>query len=99
MALAIGMCLHCPLLLLRHGVHLPLACHPCPKPAHPRPPSPTSHPTPPLQDDMSHFPFKVVAGPGDKPMMEVEFKGETKQFSAEEISSMVLSKMKEVAET
>ena len=48
---------------------------------------------------MSHFPFKVVSGPGDKPMIEVEFKGESKQFSAEEISSMVLSKMKEVAET
>lgn len=29
----------------------------------------------------------------------VEFKGETKQFAAEEISSMVLGKMKEVAET
>ncbi len=25
-----------------------------------------------LQDDMSHFPFKVVAGPGDKPMIEGE---------------------------
>ncbi|PRW56493.1 heat shock 70 [Chlorella sorokiniana] len=54
---------------------------------------------PAVKDDMSHFPFKVVAGPGDKPMIEVEFKGDAKQFSAEEISSMVLSKMKEVAET
>ena len=111
---------------------------------------------------MAHWPFKVVAGPGDKPMVEgerragwgrrrcwrrrcwrrclpqlaagrtarlraapgqapslaapscpapaptplpcthpppVTFKGEVKQFSAEEISSMVLVKMKEVAET
>lgn len=100
---------------------------------------------------MTHFPFKVVSGPGDKPMIEgaplvpaytkqqqlpplgcrwaaaaaaaagtsgprtpldtpaplapisplatVEFKGEAKQFSAEEVSSMVLVKMREVAET
>merc|ERR1712057_118458 len=35
---------------------------------------------------------------GDKPLIDVEFKGERKQFSAEEISSMVLIKMKETAE-
>ncbi|XP_047319565.1 heat shock cognate 70 kDa protein 2-like [Impatiens glandulifera] len=53
---------------------------------------------PSVQDDMKHWPFKVVAGPGDKPMIVVSYKGEDKQFSAEEISSMVLVKMKEVAE-
>lgn len=53
---------------------------------------------PSVQDDMKHWPFKVVAGPGDKPMISVSYKGEVKQFSAEEISSMVLVKMKEIAE-
>ncbi len=52
-----------------------------------------------VQADMAHWPFKVVAGPADKPMIEVEFKGETKTFAAEEISSMVLGKMREIAET
>jgi L1 cell adhesion molecule like protein len=47
---------------------------------------------------LKHFPFKVVAGRDDKPLIEVNFKGEKKQFSPEEISSMVLVKMKDVAE-
>ena len=51
-----------------------------------------------VQSDMKHWPFKVVPGAGDKPMISVQFKGETKQFAAEEISSMVLTKMKETAE-
>ncbi|XP_027348774.1 heat shock cognate 70 kDa protein 2 isoform X1 [Abrus precatorius] len=51
-----------------------------------------------VQSDMKLWPFKVVAGPGDKPMIVVTYKGEEKQFSAEEISSMVLMKMKEIAE-
>jgi heat shock protein 1/8 len=50
------------------------------------------------QSDMKHWPFKVIQGAGDKPLMEVVFKGEKKQFAAEEISSMVLIKMKETAE-
>ncbi|KAJ3342607.1 70-kilodalton heat shock protein [Entophlyctis luteolus] len=50
-----------------------------------------------VQSDMKHWPFKVV-DKGTKPMIEVEFKGETKTFSPEEISSMVLLKMKETAE-
>ncbi len=54
---------------------------------------------PAVQADMTHWPFKVVAGPADKPMIEVEFKGESKTFAAEEISSMVLGKMREIAET
>ena len=48
---------------------------------------------------MKHWPFKVEAGPFDKPLIVVEFKGETKKFHPEEISSMVLVKMKEIAET
>ena len=51
-----------------------------------------------VQSDMKHWPFQVVPGAGDKPMITVQFKGETKQFAAEEISSMVLTKMKETAE-
>ncbi|RZB55690.1 Heat shock 70 kDa protein isoform C [Glycine soja] len=51
-----------------------------------------------VQNDMKLWPFKVVAGPGDKPMIVVNYKGEEKKFSAEEISSMVLVKMREVAE-
>ncbi|KAJ4819709.1 Heat shock 70 kDa protein [Rhynchospora pubera] len=53
---------------------------------------------PSVQSDIKLWPFKVVAGPGDKPMIVVQHKGEEKQFSAEEISSMVLTKMKEIAE-
>ncbi|KAI3437180.1 uncharacterized protein J3R85_005606 [Psidium guajava] len=53
---------------------------------------------PSVQADMKHWPFRVVSGPGDKPMIVVTYKGEEKQFAPEEISSMVLTKMKEVAE-
>merc|ERR1712022_101673 len=45
-----------------------------------------------------HWPFKVVAKDGDKPHIQVQFKGEEKVFSPEEISSMVLTKMKETGE-
>ena len=44
---------------------------------------------------MKTWPFKVAAGPGGKPLVEVRLKGETKRFAAEEISSMVLLKMKD----
>ncbi|CAI0420945.1 unnamed protein product [Linum tenue] len=47
---------------------------------------------------MKHWPFKVIPGPGDKPMIVVQHKGEEKQFAPEEISSMVLIKMREIAE-
>jgi len=53
---------------------------------------------PAVQADMKHWPFKVVRGDGGKPMIEVKFKGETKRFHPEEISAMVLQKMKETAE-
>ena len=51
-----------------------------------------------VQEDMKHWPFKVEQGPGDKPVIVVDYKGEAKKFHAEEISSMVLVKMKEIAE-
>ena len=51
-----------------------------------------------IQEDMKHWPFKVEQGPGDKPVISVDYKNETKKFHPEEISSMVLIKMKELAE-
>ena len=54
---------------------------------------------PTIQKDMKHWPFKVIRGDGDKPKIQVQYKGETKEFFPEEISAMVLGKMKETAET
>jgi len=52
-----------------------------------------------VQRDLKHFPFDVVAGPdGSKPVIRVEHRGSLRDFSPEELSAMVLSKMKEVAE-
>lgn len=53
-----------------------------------------------LQNDIKLWPFKVVASAENdkKPMIVVTYKNEEKQFTAEEISSMVLVKLKEVAE-
>lgn len=53
---------------------------------------------PTVQSDMKLWPFKVTAGPGNKPVINVTYKGEAKQFAPEEISSMVLVKMRETAE-
>ncbi|KHN76389.1 Heat shock 70 kDa protein A [Toxocara canis] len=53
---------------------------------------------PAVQSDMKHWPFKVISAEGGKPKLQVEYKGETKTFTPEEISSMVLGKMKETAE-
>merc|ERR1711971_1067357 len=51
-----------------------------------------------VQADMKHFPFKVIEK-GGKPVTQVEFKGEVKDFTPEEISSMILTKMRETAES
>lgn len=51
-----------------------------------------------VQKDIRLWPFKVVQSPGDLPLIEVTFKGETKQMRPEEISAVVLAKMKETAE-
>merc|ERR1712088_1153010 len=50
-----------------------------------------------VQADMKHWPFKVIKV-GDKPKLEVEYRNEEKTFTPEEISAMVLTKMKETAE-
>ncbi|CAH1759927.1 9222_t:CDS:2 [Entrophospora sp. SA101] len=52
---------------------------------------------PEVQSDMKHWPFKVI-DKSTKPYIQIEYKGETKQFTPEEISSMVLTKMRETAE-
>ena len=51
-----------------------------------------------VQDDIKLWPFKVESGDNEKPMIVVKHKGEMKKFMAEEIASMVLTKMKEIAE-
>jgi len=51
-----------------------------------------------VQEDMKLWPFTIIKGKGDRPVIKVQFKGESREFFPEEISSMVLSKMKETAE-
>ncbi|CAN6289868.1 unnamed protein product [Urochloa humidicola] len=51
-----------------------------------------------VQEDIKLWPFKVVAGRDDRPMIVVKYKGKEKQFMPEEISSVVLAKMRETAE-
>lgn len=51
-----------------------------------------------VQSDMKLWPFSVVDQAG-KPVVQVEHKGQTKRFAAEEISSMVLAQMKQTAES
>ncbi|KAG8313453.1 Heat shock 70 kDa protein [Homalodisca vitripennis] len=53
---------------------------------------------PTVQRDIPNFPFKVL-NRDNKPLVQVEYKGEAKQFSPEEISAMVLTKMVATAET
>jgi len=51
-----------------------------------------------VQKDIKLWPFKVIKDSGNKPKMEVEHKCESKAFTPEEISAMILTKMKETAE-
>ncbi|EPX74268.1 heat shock protein [Schizosaccharomyces octosporus yFS286] len=52
---------------------------------------------PETQKDIKHWPFKVIDNNG-VPTIEVDYLGEKKQFTAQEISAMVLTKMKEISE-
>jgi len=52
---------------------------------------------PEVQRDVKIFPYKIVERE-NKPFIQVDYKGETKVFSPEEISAMILTKMKEIAE-
>lgn len=51
-----------------------------------------------VKADMKHFPYKVLEKEG-KPIVQVEVNGANKQFTPEEVSAMILGKMKEVAES
>ena len=52
-----------------------------------------------VKSDMTHWPFKVLSGKNNQPIVQVDYKGETKTFTPEEISAMILTKMKETAES
>lgn len=52
-----------------------------------------------VQSDIKLWPFKVVDDGSDRPQIIVSYNGEEKKFYAEEISAMVLSHMKEIAES
>jgi len=53
---------------------------------------------PSVQSDMKLWPFEIIRGPNNKPMIRVSVGDDKKNYSAEEISSMVLIKMKQTAE-
>jgi len=50
-----------------------------------------------MQEELKHFSYNVI-DKNNKPVIEVEYKNETKHFTPEEISSMILYKMKEIGE-
>ena len=51
-----------------------------------------------VQADKKYWGFKVEGDKNDKPIIKVNFQGEQKTFTPEEISAMVLVKMKTIAE-
>ena len=52
-----------------------------------------------IQSEIKNFPFEVIDDGSNKPLIQVEYKDETKTFHAEEISAMVLTKMKSIADS
>jgi heat shock protein 1/8 len=55
--------------------------------------------SPSVQRIMKQLPFKIIADGGDRPFMQALVKGESKLFSPEDISTMVFTKMKQLAES
>ena len=53
---------------------------------------------PTVQNDIKQWPFKVVEKEDGKPFIQVSYKDEVKEFRPEELSAMILVKMKETAE-
>lgn len=51
-----------------------------------------------VQSDLKYWPFQVEADANNKPVIKVEYNGEQKSFYPEEISSMILTEMKTIAE-
>ena len=52
-----------------------------------------------VQRELAQYPYTIKDDGKNRPIIEVMFKGEQKQFNPEEISAMVLQKMKSVAES
>lgn len=52
-----------------------------------------------VQEEMKTFPFKIIPNQSGNCGIQVEHKGETKTFTPEEVSAMILTKMKETAES
>ena len=53
---------------------------------------------PTVQNDIKQWPFKVIEKEDGKPFIQVSYKDEMKEFRPEELSAMILVKMKETAE-
>ena len=52
-----------------------------------------------IQEDLKLYPFKIIKDPKqDRPLIEVEYKGEKKQFLPQEISAMILGQLKNQVE-
>jgi len=51
-----------------------------------------------LQYNRKYWPFKIIKNNHGKPRIQINYKNEIKNFSPEEISAMILSKMKEISE-
>jgi len=51
-----------------------------------------------IQRDIKHYTFKLISDKNDKPMIEVEYLDELKKFYPEQISAMILEKIKYLAE-
>jgi heat shock protein 1/8 len=52
-----------------------------------------------VQQEIKNLPYKILEGDGSKCKIEVEYKNKTKQFSPEELGGMILTNMKETAES
>lgn len=52
-----------------------------------------------VQREQKYLPFKIVPDENDRPLIEVEYMDETKQFHPEQIQAMILEKMKSIAES
>ena len=48
-----------------------------------------------VQEEIKGFPFKVVDGGNGDPRVQVSWRGETKQLAPEEVSSFVLSEVRD----
>ena len=51
-----------------------------------------------VQADLEHFPFTVIPDRNDLPLVQVTYRGEEKTFKPEQISALILAKMRSIAE-